>query len=115
MNIVIMLLNIFQSSNALKLFSNKFLTRYTIFLYKNDLSDNQSRGGDIFVSKVINNKWKTPEPLGKPINTSYWEGGACISPDGKTLFFISERKGGYGRADIWMVKRKNKQEQFKNS
>ena len=81
-----------------------------IFLYKNDLSDNQSRGGDIFVSKVINNKWKTPEPLGKPINTTYWEGGACISPDGKTLFFISERKGGYGRADIWMVKRKNKQE-----
>lgn len=81
-----------------------------IFLYKNDLKDIQSRGGDIFVSKVISNKWKTPEPLGKPINTTYWEGGACISPDGKTLFFISERKGGYGRADIWMVKRKNKQE-----
>jgi tetratricopeptide (TPR) repeat protein len=81
-----------------------------IFLYKNDLKDIESRGGDIFVSKVISNKWKTPEPLGKPINTTYWEGGACISPDGKTLFFISERKGGYGRADIWMVKRKNKQE-----
>ena len=81
-----------------------------IFLYKNDSKDIQSRGGDIFVSKVISNKWKTPEPLGKPINTTYWEGGACISPDGKTLFFISERKGGYGRADIWMVKRKNKQE-----
>lgn len=81
-----------------------------IFLYKNDLKDNESRGGDIFVSKVISNKWKTPEPLGKPVNTTYWEGGACISPDGKTLFFISERKGGYGHADIWMVKRINKKE-----
>lgn len=81
-----------------------------IFLYKNDLKDNESRGGDIFVSKIINNKWKTPAPLGKPINTSYWEGGACISPDSKTLFFISERKGGYGHADIWMVKRISKQE-----
>lgn len=81
-----------------------------IFIYKNDVTDNQSRGGDVFVSKVVNNKWKTPEPLGKPINSSYWEGGACISPDGKTLYFISERKGGYGHADIWMVKRISKTE-----
>ncbi len=81
-----------------------------IFIYKNDISDNESRGGDVFVSKVVNNKWKSPESLGKPINTSYWEGGACISPDGKTLYFISERKGGYGRGDIYMVKRISKTE-----
>jgi hypothetical protein len=81
-----------------------------IFIYKNDVNDKESRGGAVFVSKVVNNKWKTPEPLGKPINTTYWEGGACISPDGKTLYFISERKGGYGRADIWMVKKISKTE-----
>ncbi len=81
-----------------------------IFIYKNDISDNESRGGDIFISKVVNNKWKTPEPIGKPINSSYWEGGACISADGKTLYFISERKGGYGRGDIWMSKRISKTE-----
>jgi hypothetical protein len=86
-----------------------------IFIYKNDITDNESRGGDVFVSKVVNNKWKTPEALGKPINTSYWEGGACISPDGKTLYFISERTGGYGRADIWMVKRISKTEWGKPS
>lgn len=81
-----------------------------IFIYKNDVNDKESRGGDVFVSKIVNNKWKTPESIGKPINSTYWEGGACISPDGKTLYFISERKGGYGRADIWMVKRINKTE-----
>lgn len=81
-----------------------------IFIYKNDIKDNESRGGDVFVSKIVSNKWKTPEPMGKPINTSYWEGGACISPDGKTLYFISERKGGFGHADIWMVKRISKTE-----
>ena len=81
-----------------------------IFIYKNDASDPESRGGDIFVSKVLNNKWKTPEPFGKPINTSYWEGGACISPDGKTLYFTSERKGGFGHSDIWVAKRKTKTE-----
>ncbi|MDF2448044.1 MAG: tpn50 [Bacteroidota bacterium] len=81
-----------------------------IFIYKNDVNDNESRGGDVFVSKIVNNKWKTPEAIGKPVNSSYWEGGACISPDGKTLYFISERKGGYGRADIWMVKKVSKTE-----
>jgi tetratricopeptide (TPR) repeat protein len=81
-----------------------------IFLYKNDMTNPEARGGDIFVSKVLNNKWKTPEPLGKPINTSYWEGGACISPNGNTLYFTSERKGGFGNSDIWMAKRKSKTE-----
>ncbi len=79
-----------------------------IFIYKNDLKDPQSRGGDIYVSKITNGKWKTPENMAKPINTSYWEGGACISPDGKTLFFTSERPGGSGNSDIWMAKRLTK-------
>ena len=81
-----------------------------IFIYKNDMTDAESRGGDVFVSKVSNNKWRTPEPFGKPINTTYWEGGACISPDGKTLYFTSERKGGFGNSDIWMSVRKTKTE-----
>jgi len=81
-----------------------------IFIYKNDLTNPEARGGDIFVSKVLNNKWKTPEPFGKPINTSYWEGGACISPDGKTLYFTSERSGGFGNSDIWVAQRKTKTE-----
>ncbi len=81
---------------------------HQIFIYRNDMSDPESRGGDIFISKVNNHKWKTPESMGKPINTSFWEGGACISPDGHTLFFTSERKGGRGHSDIWMVEKKNK-------
>lgn len=81
-----------------------------IFIYKNDVNDNESRGGDIFVSKVVSNKWKTPETMGKPINTSYWEGGGTISADGKTFYFTSERPGGQGHSDIWMVKRLSKNE-----
>lgn len=81
-----------------------------IFIYKNDMTNPEARGGDIFVAKVVNNKWKSAAPLGKPVNTSYWEGGACISPDGKTLFFTSERKGGVGHSDIWMATRKSKTE-----
>jgi len=81
-----------------------------VFLYKNDIKDKNSRGGDVFVSKINNGKWRTPEPFGKPVASSYWEGGACISPDGKRLFFSSERKGGLGGSDIWMVEKINKKE-----
>ncbi len=81
-----------------------------IFIYKNDINDKNSRGGDVFVSKVNNGKWRTPEPIGKPIASSYWEGGACVSPDGKKYFFTSERTGGFGGSDIWMVQRLNKKE-----
>lgn len=81
-----------------------------IFLYKNDVNDKLSRGGDVFVSKINNGKWKTPEQFGKPVASSYWEGGACISPDGKRLFFTSERNGGLGGSDIWMIEKINKKE-----
>lgn len=81
-----------------------------IFIYKNDTREHESAGGDIFISKVMKNKWKTPEPIGKPINSTYWEGGACLSPDGKTLYFTSERKGGYGHSDIWMSTKINNKE-----
>lgn len=81
-----------------------------IYIYKNDLKDPQSRGGDIYMSKIVNGKWRTPENMAKPINTTYWEGGACISPDGKKIFFTSERPGGSGNSDIWMAERISKRE-----
>lgn len=81
-----------------------------IFIYKNDIDDKNSRGGDVFVSKINAGKWKTPEPIGKPVASSYWEGGACVSPDGKTYFFSSERDGGFGGSDIWSVEKLNKKD-----
>ena len=81
-----------------------------IFIYKNDASKAESRGGNIFVSKIAGDKWKAPVSLGKPINSSYWEGGVCVSADGKRYFFTSERSGGYGKSDIWMVEKKSKNE-----
>jgi len=81
-----------------------------IFIYKNDIKDKEAYGGDIFISKINNGKWKTPEPIGKPVASSYWEGGACISPNNKQLFFFSERDGGFGRSDIYMVEKVTKKE-----
>jgi len=89
-----------------------------IFIYRNNEED--AKGGEIFVSKVsAGGKWGTPKIMERPINSSYFEDGACMTADGNTIFFISERgqdvkaKGGqkgYGNGDIWMSKRKSKTE-----
>ncbi|WP_251046982.1 OmpA family protein [Hymenobacter sp. ISL-91] len=42
---------------------------------------------DIYQSRRENGLWTEAEPLPKPINSAYNEGSACISKDGKTLYF----------------------------
>ena len=38
---------------------------------------------------------------GSIINSKDWDSQGCFSPDGKYLYFVSDRKGGYGGKDIW--------------
>ncbi|HET6228169.1 MAG TPA: tetratricopeptide repeat protein [Bacteroidia bacterium] len=81
-----------------------------LFIYRND-ANGESRGGDMYVSKLSSSgKWGGAKSVGKPINTTYWEGGACVSPDGKTLYLVSERPGGMGHADIYVAQRKTRTE-----
>lgn len=39
------------------------------------------------------------------VNSDKWESQACISCDGSTLYFVSNRDGGLGGRDIWMSKK----------
>ncbi len=57
---------------------------------------------DIYFSKLEGNAWSKPQNIGAPINSPYWESQPSISPDGKTLYFVSDRKGGYGSYDIYL-------------
>lgn len=71
----------------------------TLFIYRDD------NGGDIFYStQDFKGNWSYPQPLEdeyKDINTRNWETHACLSADGNTLYFVSNRKGGYGGRDIY--------------
>ena len=68
-----------------------------IYVYKND----QGNAGDIFRSRFTGN-WSVPTKLRRPINTSYFESSVSLTADGNTMYFISERPGGYGRGDIYV-------------
>lgn len=56
---------------------------------------------DIYVTTKKNDDWGKPFSLSPPVNTSGWESQPSISADGRTLYFVSNRKGGYGGYDIW--------------
>jgi hypothetical protein len=67
-----------------------------LLVYRSDNFD-----GNLYVSKYKNNKWSKLEKLNGNINTKYWESHASLSKDGKTLYFTSNRAGGYGGLDIY--------------
>lgn len=72
-----------------------------LFVYKD------VNGGDIYMSELSGDTWGDPMPLKtdetdlNDINTEAWETHACISADGNTLYFVSDRKGGFGGRDIY--------------
>jgi outer membrane protein OmpA-like peptidoglycan-associated protein/tetratricopeptide (TPR) repeat protein len=69
----------------------------TLFLYY------EEGEGDIYTSTRNGEAWSEPKPLNKNINTAlFWETCASVTPDGKKLFFASNRPGGIGELDIYM-------------
>ncbi|EQA34789.1 OmpA family protein [Leptospira inadai serovar Lyme str. 10] len=56
---------------------------------------------DIFVSEYKDKTWNKAYRLLSPINTDYAEIAATIGRDGKTLYFSSNRPGGFGGMDIY--------------
>lgn len=56
---------------------------------------------DLYVSIRKGDQWQKPFNLGPVINTEFWESQPCLSSDGRTLFFSSNRPGGFGKSDLW--------------
>jgi tetratricopeptide (TPR) repeat protein len=57
--------------------------------------------GNILESEFSSGRWMKSKPLGNPINSKYFESHASLSPDGKTLYFTSNRKESLGGMDIF--------------
>ncbi|MDO5760798.1 MAG: OmpA family protein, partial [Bacteroidota bacterium] len=56
---------------------------------------------DIYVSERNGNAWSKPKNLGENVNSSAWDSQPSIASDGRTLFFVSNREGGFGQGDIY--------------
>lgn len=56
---------------------------------------------DLYLSHKAGNNWSEPENLGELVNSTAWESQPCLAVDGRTLFFVSTRRGGFGGSDLW--------------
>jgi outer membrane protein OmpA-like peptidoglycan-associated protein len=70
--------------------------------------------GDLYISKlklvkgtVDSTYWSVPRSLGTNINSTSWEPSASLSEDNQTLYFTSNRPGGYGGTDIYVSHKVN--------
>ena len=62
-----------------------------LFIYKEDAVGH----GDIYESHLVGETFSFPTKLKGQINTISREGHCSLSPDGKTLYFTSDRPGGF--------------------
>lgn len=71
-------------------------------------------GFDIWVSRrpTVDAPWGSPQNLGPNINTPFSETNPALSVDGHSLYFTSNRPGGFGLTDIYVSRRHNKRDDF---
>ena len=57
--------------------------------------------GNLYYSIRKDTTWTKIKSVGKFVNSVYWEDFGFITPDGQTMYFSSNRRGGIGELDIW--------------
>ena len=77
----------------------------TLFIYKDE-----NGNGELFYSKLEDDSagietWSEPQKFGSDINSDAYETHVAISPDQKTLYYVSDREGGLGGKDIYYCNR----------
>ena len=74
-----------------------------MYVYRYSTNENEQAG--IYQVKKDGNGWGELELLESSINSKFWETDASLDTYGNIIFFTSDRDGGYGGKDIWMMKR----------
>ncbi len=58
---------------------------------------------NLYFSRYRNGQWSNPRPLSVN-NKDTWDSTPALSQDGKSLYFSSNREGGYGGLDLYVAK-----------
>jgi outer membrane protein OmpA-like peptidoglycan-associated protein len=68
-------------------------------------NNGKRKGGedvDLYLARFRNGVWGEPAIITGSVNSpKFWDSTPAFSPDGRTLYFASNRDGGYGGTDIY--------------
>jgi hypothetical protein len=104
-------MNLGPSVNSQFIEMSPAITPDGLELYFSDFSNFTRPGGcgksDLWVTRRItrDDPWSEPINLGSPINTAFGDSRPSLSTDGLILLFDSNRPGGMGSWDLYMVRR----------
>lgn len=70
---------------------------------------NQELSCQIYRASASGDEWTNPEVEFDTMGDSITNAHPAISPDGLTMYFVSDMPGGHGENDIWKVTRDNQQ------
>jgi outer membrane protein OmpA-like peptidoglycan-associated protein len=68
-----------------------------LFVYRHSGKD----GGDLYESTLFGLDWDPPVHMNKNINTKFHESSVSLSFDGRRIYFVSDKSGGFGDRDIY--------------
>ncbi|OEK06852.1 OmpA family protein [Roseivirga misakiensis] len=73
----------------------------TVIFAKGNANEKKGRRSvDLFISTKKNGRWSTPVSM--PINSpQHWDTSPSFNQSGTTIYFASDRPGGYGGSDIY--------------
>jgi len=80
-------------------------TGNTMYFTRCPYNKSEERGAEIFSATQLSGLWGDPVKI-KIGNDSLMVAHPSLSADGKTLYFVSDRPGGYGGKDIWYTLKK---------
>ncbi len=82
--------------------SRMYFDRNDFFNGKYRKDDDGINQLNIYYAELVDGRWRDIQQV--PFNNSqYSVGHPALSPDGKTLYFVSDMPGGYGDSDIYKV------------
>ncbi|MFL5728971.1 MAG: hypothetical protein ACJ75J_05725 [Cytophagaceae bacterium] len=78
-----------------------------LILYRNEAKENiiSTSPGELYFSDLHGTTWSRPVKLPAQINNGAYQPSACLSEDQRVLYFVSNREGGIGGTDLYMVKK----------
>jgi len=77
--------------------------RAMVFARANSGNPNGYSNVNLFYTRFRNGAWTNPRPIAI-CDPEAWDSTPFLSPDGNTLYFSSNRAGGYGESDLYVAK-----------
>ncbi len=60
---------------------------------------------DLYIAQLEGDVWSKPVNLGNVVNSKDWDSQPSVSADGTKIIFSSDRDGGYGGSDLYLIEK----------